>query len=51
MEQTHCSTSENMPLGRLVAGALGEIARLGYSKRCTESVSCNLGTPHRFFPA
>ena len=33
MEQIHCSTSGNMPLGRLVAGARDEIARLGYSKR------------------
>jgi site-specific recombinase XerD len=33
MEQTHCSTSENMQLGRLVTDALGEITRLGYSKR------------------
>ena len=33
MEQTHCPTSENMPLGRLVADALGEITRLGYSRR------------------
>lgn len=33
MEQTHCPTSEKMPLERLVAGALGEIARLGYSRR------------------
>lgn len=33
MEQTHCPTSENRQLGRLVAAALGEIARLGYSKR------------------
>jgi integrase len=30
MEQTH---SENLQLGRLVADALGEIERLGYSKR------------------
>ena len=33
MEQTHYPTSENMPLERLVVGALGEIARLGYSRR------------------
>jgi site-specific recombinase XerD len=33
MEETHCPTSENRQLGRMVAGALGEIARLGYSKR------------------
>jgi site-specific recombinase XerD len=33
MEESHCSTSETMPLGRLVADALGEITRLGYSKR------------------
>jgi site-specific recombinase XerD len=33
MEQTHCPTSENIQLGPLVAGALGEIARLGYSRR------------------
>jgi hypothetical protein len=30
MEQIH---SENLQLGRLVADALGEIARLGYSRR------------------
>jgi hypothetical protein len=28
MEQTHCPTSENLQLGRLVADALGEIERL-----------------------
>jgi site-specific recombinase XerD len=33
MEQSHCPTSENMQLGRLVTDALGEITRLGYSKR------------------
>src|SRR5882724_3358011 len=33
MEQTHCPTSENLQLGRLVAEALGEIERLGYSRR------------------
>jgi integrase-like protein/integrase family protein with SAM-like domain len=33
MKQTHCSTSENFQLGRLVADALVEIERLGYSRR------------------
>ena len=33
MEQTHCPTSENLQLERLVAGARGEIERLGYSRR------------------
>ncbi len=33
MKQTHCPTSQNLPLGRLVAEALGEIERLGYSRR------------------
>jgi len=33
MEQTHCSTSRNLQLGPLVADALGEITRLGYSRR------------------
>jgi hypothetical protein len=33
MEQTHCPTSENLQLERLVADALGEIERLGYSRR------------------
>jgi len=33
MEQGHCLISENRPLGRLVADALGEITRLGYSRR------------------
>ena len=33
MEQTHGSTSGNMQLKRLVADALGEIERLGYSRR------------------
>jgi len=33
MEQTHCPTSRNLPLRRLVAEALGEIERLGYSRR------------------
>ena len=33
MEQTHCPTSRSLPLGRLVADALGEIERLGYSRR------------------
>ena len=32
MEQNHSSTSGNSELGRLVAEALGEIKRLGYSK-------------------
>jgi site-specific recombinase XerD len=33
MQQTHCPTSKNLPLGRLVADALSEIERLGYSRR------------------
>lgn len=33
MEQTHCPTSRSLPLGQLVADALGEIERLGYSRR------------------
>ena len=33
MEQTHCPTSRNLALGQLVADALGEIERLGYSRR------------------
>jgi site-specific recombinase XerD len=33
MEQTHCPTSENVQLRRLVADALVEIERLGYSRR------------------
>src|SRR5205807_3282682 len=33
MEQTHCPTSENLQLARLVADALSEIERLGYSRR------------------
>lgn len=33
MEQTHCPISENLPLERLVANALGEIEQLGYSRR------------------
>jgi hypothetical protein len=33
MEQAHSSTSENLQLGRLVAEALVEIERLGYSRR------------------
>src|SRR5205807_6028069 len=33
MEQTHCPTSENLQLARLVADALVEIERLGYSRR------------------
>ena len=33
MEQTHCPTSRNLPLGRLVADALGEIELLDYSRR------------------
>src|SRR5215471_8788531 len=32
-EQTHCPTSENLQLERLVADARGEIERLGYSRR------------------
>lgn len=33
MKQTNCPTSENLQLGRLVADALEEIERLGYSRR------------------
>src|SRR5215472_12681198 len=33
MEQTHCRSSENIRLERLVADTLGEIKRLGYSRR------------------
>jgi hypothetical protein len=33
MEQVHCPTSENLQLGRLVADAVVEIERLGYSRR------------------
>src|SRR5216683_1585246 len=33
MEQSHCPTSENLQLGRLIADALSEIERLGYSRR------------------
>jgi site-specific recombinase XerD len=33
MEQTRCPSSENLRLERLVADALGEIERLGYSRR------------------
>jgi len=33
MEQTHCPTSENLRLERLVADALDEIKRLGYARR------------------
>lgn len=33
MEQTSCPTSQNLPLERLVTDALGEIERLGYSRR------------------
>jgi site-specific recombinase XerD len=33
MEQTNCPNSKNLRLGRLVADALGEIERLGYSRR------------------
>jgi site-specific recombinase XerD len=33
MKQTHCPTSEKLQLGRLVADALVEIERLGYSRR------------------
>ena len=32
MEQTHCRSSENLRLERLVADALGEIERLGYDR-------------------
>jgi len=33
MDQSKCPISENLPLGRLVADALGELERLGYSRR------------------
>jgi len=33
MDQSKCSISENLPLGRLVANALGELERLEYSRR------------------
>lgn len=33
MEQQHSTTSEKLKLGRLVTDALGELERLGYSKR------------------
>src|SRR6266403_1295804 len=33
MEQAHCPTLENLQLGRLVADAVVEIERLGYSRR------------------
>jgi len=33
MDQSNGAVSENLPLGRLVANALGEIEQLGYSRR------------------
>ena len=33
MEQSHCPTSRDLPLKQFVADALGEIERLGYSRR------------------
>ena len=33
MDQSNHSISENLPLGRLVANALGELERLEYSRR------------------
>ena len=33
VEQTNCATSRNLPVKRLVTDALGEIERLGYSRR------------------
>ena len=33
MDQSKCPISENLPLGRLFADALGELERLGYSRR------------------
>ena len=33
MEQSNFPISENLPLERLVTDALGEIERLGYSRR------------------
>ncbi len=33
MDQSNRPISENLPLGRLVANALGELERLGYSRR------------------
>ena len=48
-QSNHRLVSENLPLGRLVANALGELERLEY-KEITGSVSSNLGTLHRVFP-
>src|SRR3990170_135213 len=33
MDQSKCPISENLPLGRLVAAALGELERLEYTRR------------------
>ena len=33
MDQSNHPISENLPLGRLVTDALGELERLGYSRR------------------
>ena len=33
MDQAKCPISENLPLGRLVENALGELERLEYSRR------------------
>src|SRR5215470_8193164 len=33
MEPTNCQISQNLPLKRLVTNAMGEIERLGYSRR------------------
>ena len=33
MDQSNCLISENLPLGRLVENALGELERLAYSRR------------------
>ena len=33
MDQSNRPISENLPLGRLVENALGELERLGYSRR------------------
>ena len=33
MDQAKCPISENLPLGRLVAAALGELERLEYTRR------------------
>ena len=37
MDQSNHPISENLPLGRLVMDALGELERLGYSRRSRDS--------------